>query len=659
MRLQVTSAKILLVYLSLVIPYILLYSLVPTKYYIPSLSLFLIALLLEHKSRFLPRWLINIAGVLIIIHLFISLELANILENTLQTVLLLINLKLLEKKRLRDYFQIFLLEILLLGGVSFYHTSLWFFIVFILQILYLSYAMFIYFYIEEGEVRELYFSELKSGIVIFSLLLFFSFLLSVIFFLTLPRVKNPFFSVTDSKAKGVTGFTESIRLGALSEIQENTDPAFRITFPAGKVFDPEALYFRVIVYDTFDGSSWSRREYELYPWHKPRPAREKGIWGTIYLSTYLEGYLPALYGSIKVREISEIDRYVDFVLKASKFYQDIYRYEIYVQEKISLEIKEELSDQKKHFYLKIPKLSPAMLELAASLKGINEEETVRNIIQFFQKGGFQYSTKNLPLGRDSLEKFLFTLKRGNCEYFASATALLLRLNGIPARVVGGYKGAVYQSRGNYYLVFQNFAHAWVEAWIKGSWKVIDTTPPTFLSYLQKYKGPFYQLKLLLDTINFYYMRFIVDYDLTQQKKFFDVIKKVFTFQIRENFETKPFEFRNLFNFTHIRNLKVVFALLVLALLIILFFLKVKNIFLVKKEKKFLKKFLKILEKRGYKRKESEGLFELVHNIKEPDLREKSLEFVKIYSEYYYKEKKFDKVGLNRLYKCLMDIQRLK
>ncbi|MFN3568586.1 MAG: DUF3488 domain-containing protein, partial [Caldimicrobium sp.] len=392
MRLQVSLVKILIVYLSLAIPYILLYPLVEKRYFVASIALYLIAFILERKNYLLPRWFINVAGVLIIIYLFIGLELANFLERALQTVLLLINLKLLERKKLRDYFQIFLLELLLLGGISFHHTSLWFFLVFILQILYLSYAMFIYFYIEEGEVRELNLLEVKSGIIIFSLLLFCSFLFSAIFFLTLPRIKNPFFSVPEFKAKGVTGFTETIRLGALSEIQENASPAFRITFPGGKVFDPEALYFRVIVYDTFDGIFWSRREYELYPWHRSFPIREKGIWGTLYLSSFLEGYLPSLYGLLRVKEIMEIERYADFVLRVSKFYKDIYKYEIYVQESISLEIKEELSERKKNFYLKIPKVSPAIVELAGRLKGANEEETVKNIIQFFQKEGFQYST---------------------------------------------------------------------------------------------------------------------------------------------------------------------------------------------------------------------------------------------------------------------------
>lgn len=659
MSLRISIAKILIVYLSLLISYILLFPLIDPKYYFISLGSLLIALFLEIKNLLLPRWLINPLGVLIIIHLFIGLELTNFLERALQTVLLLINLKLLEKKQLRDYFQIFLLETLLLGGVSFHHTSLWFFFVFLLQIIYIAFAMFIYFYMEEGEVREINLSELKSGIVIFGLLLFFSFLFSVIFFLTLPRIKNPFFSVAEAKAKGVTGFTETIKLGALSDIQENTAPAFRVTFQGGKVFDPEALYFRVIVYDTFDGRSWSRREYELYPWHKSFPLREKGIWGTVYLSTYMEGYLPSLYGLLRVREILEIERYADFLLRTVKFYQDIYKYEIFLKEKIDFELEEELSEKKKHFYLKVPKLSLDVFELAKRLKGATEEETVKNIIQFFQKEGFQYTTRNLPLGKDSLERFLFHLKRGNCEYFASATALLLRLNGIPARVVGGYRGAIYQARGNYYLVPQNFAHAWVEAWIKGSWRVIDTTPPAYFRQLRKDKGLFYQMRLFIDTINFYYLRFIVDYDFTKQRKFFDFMKKVLTFEIGKNFEKKSFEFREFFHLTQkVINLKLLVFLLFIAFLIILLFLKAKSVFWEKRERLILKKFLKILEKRGYKRKESEGLFELVHKIKEPNLKAKSLEFVKIYSEYYYKEKKFDKIGLNRLYRCLMDIQRL-
>ncbi|MFN4132467.1 MAG: hypothetical protein ACK4GE_05250, partial [Caldimicrobium sp.] len=62
--------------------------------------------------------------------------------------------------------------------------------------------------------------------------------------------------------------------------------------------------------------------------------------------------------------------------------------------------------------------------------------------------------------------------------------------------------------------------------------------------------------------------------------------------------------------------------------------------------------------RGYPRRDSEGIFELIEKIKDPFLKEKSLEFAKIYSEYYYRDEGFDKEGLQRLEKCLKDIQRL-
>jgi|GEM_PF-1343939 len=67
---------------------------------------------------------------------------------------------------------------------------------------------------------------------------------------------------------------------------------------------------------------------------------------------------------------------------------------------------------------------------------------------------------------DPVEDFLFTRKEGHCEYFATALALLLRAEGIPSRLVIGYKGGVPNpTKNNSLEVQQRFAHAWVEAWV--------------------------------------------------------------------------------------------------------------------------------------------------------------------------------------------------
>jgi protein-glutamine gamma-glutamyltransferase len=81
---------------------------------------------------------------------------------------------------------------------------------------------------------------------------------------------------------------------------------------------------------------------------------------------------------------------------------------------------------------------------------------------------YRYSL-NLEFARDErldpIEDFVVNHRTGHCEYFASALTLMLRSQGIPARLVVGYRGGDFNSLGRYYVVQQKHAHAWVEAWI--------------------------------------------------------------------------------------------------------------------------------------------------------------------------------------------------
>jgi transglutaminase-like putative cysteine protease len=80
------------------------------------------------------------------------------------------------------------------------------------------------------------------------------------------------------------------------------------------------------------------------------------------------------------------------------------------------------------------------------------------------------------IGVDPVIEFLFRRRRGHCEYFASALALLARAAGVPARVVMGYRVSEKSPFG-YYVVRERNAHSWVEAWLPGAgWSTRDATP---------------------------------------------------------------------------------------------------------------------------------------------------------------------------------------
>ncbi|HOW67569.1 MAG TPA: transglutaminase domain-containing protein [Candidatus Paceibacterota bacterium] len=111
------------------------------------------------------------------------------------------------------------------------------------------------------------------------------------------------------------------------------------------------------------------------------------------------------------------------------------------------------------------------------------EEVLKSLRAFFQER-FEYSTwlRGTPPASTNtltpLGDFLLKRRAGHCEYFATATVLLLRQLGIPARYATGY--AVMESAGSgRYVVRERHAHAWCLVNVRGFWEDFDTTPSTW------------------------------------------------------------------------------------------------------------------------------------------------------------------------------------
>jgi transglutaminase-like putative cysteine protease len=98
------------------------------------------------------------------------------------------------------------------------------------------------------------------------------------------------------------------------------------------------------------------------------------------------------------------------------------------------------------------------------------------VLKMFRQQEYVYTLSPPALGRDSVDEFLFGTRRGFCEHYAGAFALIMRSAGVPARIVTGYQGGEYNRVGNYLIVRQSDAHAWTEIWIeKRGWVRVDPT----------------------------------------------------------------------------------------------------------------------------------------------------------------------------------------
>ena len=131
----------------------------------------------------------------------------------------------------------------------------------------------------------------------------------------------------------------------------------------------------------------------------------------------------------------------------------------------------------------VPALDQVISEMKIS--GATEEQKLLAVQQFFT-AKFSYSTW---LGSDkvarnngtALSRFLLHSRSGHCEYFATATVLLLRELGIPARYAVGY--AVHETSGHGYVVRERDAHAWCLVWNETAqtWEDFDTTPASWIA----------------------------------------------------------------------------------------------------------------------------------------------------------------------------------
>ena len=173
-------------------------------------------------------------------------------------------------------------------------------------------------------------------------------------------------------------------------------------------------------------------------------------------------------------------------------------------------------------YLQVPdRLDPRIGPLATSIilhaNANNRYDAARAIESYLQRE-YAYSLDMKASGPDPVADFLFNVKAGHCEYFASAMVMLLRTHGIASRLVNGFVSGEYNDAANAYTVRQFDAHSWVEVYFPDTdaWVTFDPTPPAgrtepvrtgFTAQLQKYG----------EALELLWVQYVVGYDKQEQR----------------------------------------------------------------------------------------------------------------------------------------------
>jgi hypothetical protein len=129
----------------------------------------------------------------------------------------------------------------------------------------------------------------------------------------------------------------------------------------------------------------------------------------------------------------------------------------------------------------------------------------------------------------TLEYFLLERRKGHCEYFSTAMAILLRAMRVPTRNVDGFLGGDWNSFGEFLNVTQNNAHSWVEVWYpRWGWVQYDPTPSS-LSGVAAQNAPWFNpFRKFFDGVDYRWNRWVLEYDMKKQVSLFSRVAQAFS-----------------------------------------------------------------------------------------------------------------------------------
>jgi len=175
-----------------------------------------------------------------------------------------------------------------------------------------------------------------------------------------------------------------------------------------------------------------------------------------------------------------------------------------------------LSEQVRNEFLLLPNVDPRIIQLARQVTaGLETDQQRAAAIEAYLKRSYGYTTQ-LPAQTpaDPLAHFLFERRKGHCEYFASAMAVMLRVVWVPSRLVTGFQSGIFNPVTGWRLIRASEAHSWVEAFVPGAgWRTFDPTPPDPAPAPPSLVS---LVSLYLDAADTFWQEWVLDYNLDRQ-----------------------------------------------------------------------------------------------------------------------------------------------
>jgi transglutaminase-like putative cysteine protease len=365
----------------------------------------------------------------------------------------IIVLKILEKETVRDRYMIFFGLLLLISAGSLFERTLTY--VFFFSVSFLVLIRDFYSYLgQKWRLKDLGLAVLWVLPLTFSLFFF------------VPRLLNPIPFQNNSPTPGEIGYTPDVNISQIESLSANQTPVFQVI--SSRRIGQGELYWRGNTLSYNDGWNWpqmvqDKQEPTILLGAIPGPQEIKQTFRLFGRSDYF-------FALDMPRTVSYGKEFLGLGYTrtlAQRRWEGVQRYEA-----ISLAASGLKDETPIPQYLQSPLSKVDKENIKLVFPGNTLSEVEASIRKYFRTSQFSYSLS--PGKSQSFSEFM-QKKIGFCSHYASAVAIILRVKGIPARLVSGYMGGNYNRYADFYLVSQNDAHVWVEAYSEGKWQRLDPT----------------------------------------------------------------------------------------------------------------------------------------------------------------------------------------
>ncbi|HEX5646444.1 MAG TPA: DUF3488 and transglutaminase-like domain-containing protein [Nitrospira sp.] len=473
----------------------------------------------------------------------------DLLTSGIHFLLVLMVIKLFNLQHRRDYVHLYAISLVAILAAASLTSDLWYVPVFLAYLLAGVWTLLLFQLTKDAAVpsaampRGLEPLESHSGVTpkLFWMangLAAATFGLTLVMFFVIPRVSAGFYQKGYGENIRTSGFSDTVDLGSIGPIKRDRSVVMRVELPDRPTHEVGRFYVRGMAFDRYDGRSWAnqlshRRNLSEHPFETftlrgnqshQLPSRGPALHQHIQLEPldtpvlFAAPFAESVHGKFPAVQ-SDINGalYLPFPSSTRIEYSAVSRPNTISPDDLQPQPIIYPESFLRHF-LQMPVQSEHIAELARDVSESKRTTYEKALaIQDHLSHNYQYSL-DAPLAAQAhpLEEFLFVRKTGYCEHYATAMVMMLRSVGVPARLVTGFLATEWNEYGNYYIVRQQDAHAWVEVHLPQSgWVMMDPTPADGDSLVGTLPA-WHRVQSMLDSARLRWNRFFVQYSAADQ-----------------------------------------------------------------------------------------------------------------------------------------------